>query len=309
MSKPPNLSVGNRDPLSLLLDRLTLGAKVFLRADFCGSWAIDTSGTRQVPFHFVTRGTGWLHQPQGRPVALSAGALVLFPHDGPHVLAASEAPPDPGVINQPPVGLDGPITRLVCGYFSFDRRTAEPLVAGLPGTIVFELGGASPNSEIASLIQLWMAEAESEALGADRAVDDLAGVVFIHILREQVERGTLKGPLGAMSDERLGPVLQAIHVAPGAEHGVDDLARLARMSRSSFAQRFKSGTGMTPGRYVLHWRMHSARQMLESTDQSIAEIADASGYESEVAFRKAFRRYIGAPPGEYRRSLRFTAPT
>jgi len=55
------------DPLSALLRRLRLSARVTLRAEFCGNWGVDTSEERRVPFHLLTRGSGWLHEPGQDP--------------------------------------------------------------------------------------------------------------------------------------------------------------------------------------------------------------------------------------------------
>ena len=300
--KTPNHLEETRDPLSSLLHRLSLTARVFLRADFCGLWGVDTSGERRVPFHLVTRGSGWLHEPGLSSRELVAGELVMFPHDGPHVLSNSATPPDPAVVNQPPPqSVTGSITGLMCGYFALDTRAAAPLLTGLPGTIVLDLKDSARHHDTASLVQLWMSEAGREALGCDAVIDQLAYVVFIHVLRSEIERGTLGGPIAALADPQIGPVLNAIHADPGALHAVEALAKQAGMSRSAFAQRFKAQTGMTPGRYVLHWRMHTARTLLKKTEQSIAAIAEAVGYASEVAFRKSFSSYVGIPPARYRR--------
>ena len=56
----PNRATVDGDALSTLLRRLKLSARVYLRADFCGDWAVDSSGERRAPFHLVTRGTEWL---------------------------------------------------------------------------------------------------------------------------------------------------------------------------------------------------------------------------------------------------------
>ncbi len=294
------------DQLSALLRRLRLRARVFLRAEFCGRWAVDTSGDRRAPFHLITRGTGWLHQPGGRdPLPLTAGDLVVFPNDRPHTLAHCPEPPDPAIVNQPPPEVPfAPTTGLMCGYFEMDRRAGAPLLDGLPGTIVIDLRDAARHHRTATLLQLWMTEAADDAPGAAAAIDQLAYVVFIHILREELAAGRVRGPLEALSDPQLGPVLNAIHEVPGAPHAVEDLAARAGMSRSSFAQAFKARVGMTPARYVAHWRMQAARRMLETTDLSVAQIADLSGYASEVAFRKAFRSLVGRPPGQLRRQVR-----
>ena len=293
---------GGGDPLSLVLRRLRLRARVFLRADYCGNWAVDTSGDRNAPFHLVTHGTGWLHEPGRPPQPLTAGDLVVFPHDARHTLSDSDAPPDPALLNQGPTQSDGPSTGLLCGYFTFDRRAGGPLLDGLPATIVLDLTEASRRHDTASLIQLWMTEAAGDAPGRDAAIDQLAYVVFIHILREQIRRGEVRGPLEALTDPAIGPVLNDIHARPGDTWSVDGLAARAGLSRSAFAERFRSRVGMTPARYLTHWRMQAAIDLLENTRLSVAEIADRSGYASEVAFRKAFRKQVGEPPGRVRRA-------
>ncbi len=160
-----------------------------------------------------------------------------------------------------------------------------------------------------SLVQLWMSEASRQAPGCDAAIDRLAYVIFIHVLREQLARGHIKGPLEALSDARLGPVLNLIHANPGAIESVDAMANMALMSRSAFADRFRKRVGLTPGRYLTHWRMQLAIDLLKNSQLTIAKIAERCGYQSEVAFRKAFRASVGKPPGKLRRQSDKTADT
>ena len=305
VSYPPEGDRYDGDGLSALLRRLKLSARVFLRADFCGDWGVDTSGERRAPFHLVTRGTGWLHEPGAEPVFLTAGDLVVFPGDSAHTLSSSQALPTRDSLNLPttdPQRLTEPVTGLMCGYFSFDRRAAAPLLDGLPDSIVLHLNDAVRHHDTGNLVQLWMSEAATQAPGCDAAIDQLAYVVFIHVLREQLLRGRIKGPLEALSDARLGPVLNRIHADPGAIESVDALAALASMSRSAFADRFKNMVGLTPGRYLAHWRMQLAIDLLTNSALSMADIAERCGYTSEVAFRKAFRAVVGETPGMLRRS-------
>ena len=300
------------DGLSTLLRRLKLSARVFLRADFCGDWAIDTSGDRRAPFHLVTRGIGWLHEPGSPSRLMTAGDLVVFPADLPHVVSSSDAEPPRGIVNLPPRDPDQltePVTGLLCGYFSFDRRAAAPLLDGLPKSIVLHLNDAALHHDTASLVQLWMSEAARHAPGCDAAIDQLAYVVFIHLLREQLARGIIKGPLEALTDARLGPVLNQIHADPGAIASVDAMAEMASLSRSAFADRFRKIVGLTPGRYLTHWRMQVAMDLLRNSELPIARIAERCGYQSEVAFRKAFRATVGEPPGQVRRKRKEVADT
>ena len=74
------------------------------------------------------------------------------------------------------------------------------------------------------------------------------------------------------------------------------------MSRSAFAGRFTKLVGEPPLRYLSRWRMHKAIEMLGENKLTTAEVASLTGYESEAAFSKAFKKWNGQGPGAYRRS-------
>ncbi len=295
-----------KDALTAILRRLRLRAGVYIHADFCGTWAVDTSGHRKVPFHLIGRGSGWLHTDDTEePRLLGAGDLVVFPHDARHVIASSAAPPPAALINQPiDPEAEGPITSMLCGYFEFQSKAAWPLLDGLPNAIVLDLQEAGRVMGTHSLIQLIVSELENARPGADAAVNELAYVLFIHVLRAEMQRGLDYGLLRALSDPKIGRALNLIHADPAANWTLETLAREVGMSRSAFAERFKQRVGMTPMRYVTEWRMQEAVDLLQTTELSIATIAERCGYTSEVAFRKAFRNGIGLPPGQFRRSAR-----
>jgi AraC-like DNA-binding protein len=56
---------------------------------------------------------------------------------------------------------------------------------------------------------------------------------------------------------------------------------------------------------LTHWRMQlAANHLLISTD-NITTIAELTGYESEAAFSRAFKKIVGTPPSEWRKQHRF----
>jgi AraC-like DNA-binding protein len=61
--------------------------------------------------------------------------------------------------------------------------------------------------------------------------------------------------------------------------------------------------GLAPIRYLTGWRMHTAEDLLRSTDLGVAAIARRVGYESEEAFSRAFKRAHGVAPSRWRRGL------
>ena len=83
---------------------------------------------------------------------------------------------------------------------------------------------------------------------------------------------------------------------------VERLAREAALSRTGFAERFALRLGMTPMAYVTAWRMQIAREALASRGISVAEAAEISGYASESAFSRVFKKEIGLSPAAYRQS-------
>ena len=60
--------------------------------------------------------------------------------------------------------------------------------------------------------------------------------------------------------------------------------------------------GQPPMQYLTNWRMQLAANLLLTGLDSIAEIAETIGYESEAAFSRAFKRAVGMPPSDWRKS-------
>jgi len=132
-------------------------------------------------------------------------------------------------------------------------------------------------------------------------IDQMAFLIFVEVMRQQVQNKTLNtGVLSALFDPKLGRALNAIHQRPETRWTLESLAEEAHMSRSSFADAFSKSTGLSPMKYLTQWRMSEARRLLKTTQLSIAQISEQSGYESEEAFRKAFKKTLGEPPGAVR---------
>lgn len=90
-----------------------------------------------------------------------------------------------------------------------------------------------------------------------------------------------------------------------ADHLTDDLsvpalAARAGMSTRNFARVFPAAVGTTPGDYVERVRVEAAKQRLETSTASIAEIARSCGFGTPETMHRAFRRRIGTTPGHYR---------
>ena len=78
------------------------------------------------------------------------------------------------------------------------------------------------------------------------------------------------------------------------------------MSRSVFSERFARFTGEAPMHYVGRWRMQLAARLLAG-GESIGSAAQEVGYNSDAAFQRAFKKFVGATPGEWRKRAKAAA--
>ncbi|MEM7217134.1 MAG: AraC family transcriptional regulator [Pseudomonadota bacterium] len=290
-------STSDSDPISAVLLRLRLRAKIFKHARYCGTWSVDTSGTRSIPFHLIQHGRCWLHVADTTPRELAPGDLVVLPHDGRHVIASTPTLPPAGDLNQArDVDAASADNMMLCGFFLFESEASWPLLDALPPVIVLE----QRTHHLGGLVDVIFAELEAPQSGSQALLASSSQGLFVYALREAVRGGTGEDLLSAMLDERLAPVFAAIHADPAAPQTVETLAERAFMSRSAFADRFKKVTGLAPMRYLQNWRLQVALDLLTSTTDAVASVAEQVGYASEVSFRQAFRKELGMTPNQAR---------
>lgn len=300
MAEVSNIYLDQPDPLSVLLTRLDLTAQVYVSGDFCGTWAVGTAGSKRIPFHLVGSGKAWLHFEDRQTQDLHVHDLVIFPHDSYHIISNSQQKPNADIVNQPATG-EGEVTNMTCGFFEFRNPAVFSLLDALPKVIVLKSATADNGEQVRFLINLMLSELKSEKPGFYTAIDQMALLIFVEVLRVQIEQGQLQqGLLTALFDKRLGKALNAIHQYPELSWTLETLAEQALMSRSGFADAFNKRVGLTPMKYLTKWRMNEARRLLKSSKLSVAQIAEKSGYETEAAFRKAYKKTMGEPPGEAR---------
>lgn len=82
---------------------------------------------------------------------------------------------------------------------------------------------------------------------------------------------------------------------------VDDLARVAKMSRTAYFNYFLKETGQTPAVYIMNKRLELACSRLKSTDRSIDDIATDVGFCERAHLIKCFKKRYGITPTEYRK--------
>lgn len=104
-------------------------------------------------------------------------------------------------------------------------------------------------------------------------------------------------------DLRIARALDVMKKEPARRWTVSELARIAGMSRATFARHFRRSVGVPPLTWLGELRMRLATEQLLITGEKLAAVAVRVGYASEFAFAKAFKRAFGVSPGRYRTGL------
>lgn len=88
-----------------------------------------------------------------------------------------------------------------------------------------------------------------------------------------------------------------------------DLAAEARISVRTLTRRWRAETGLSPLRWLLTQRVQMARELLESTDLSVEQIARRSGLGSSASLRAHLQAAVGLSPTGYRSAFRAVPST
>ena len=81
-----------------------------------------------------------------------------------------------------------------------------------------------------------------------------------------------------------------------------DLSDIAGVSQNQLIRDFKKVYGMTPMRFLLNCRLQYAKNLLDTTEMEITEIAFASGFMDSGYFSKMFRRKYGITPTDWKKN-------
>ena len=322
------------DALSNVLSAVHLTGAVFLDMELREQWSYLSASPREIaallmpeadhviPYHLITAGSCYAKLPEGEPLKLVAGDVILFPAGDRHVLAAASpmalrAKPanmrgevlhrllKRGEVTSVREGEEGSETRVICGFLACDGRMAEPILKSLPRMLRVSLRDSDTVSWLQSSMQFSIVQSAAQRPGSAMVLARLSEVMFAEAVRRYMDSLPDGQPswLGALRDRYVGRTLALLHERPGHPWTVDELAREVGLSRSALGERFTSLLGRAPMQYLTSWRIAMAAARLRQGEGSILRIATDVGYESEAAFNRAFKREFGSPPAAWRRKL------
>ena len=271
------------DQLSVILQRFSMNTEVFFTGNLCAISAF-TKQPNQGHLHLLRSGHLTLVDEQGISQHFTEPTVLFLPSPQSHRMIGNE--------ENPP--------QLVCANIIYNETNSNPIADALPRLVHFNLDASVNLKQTA----LWLfEEAFADRCGRLPLINALTDIFIIYVLRYVIENNVIQHSLLAgLAHPQLAKVILAIHEAPEHQWGLQEMAALALMSRSKFAELFKATVGQSPGDYLIDWRIVVAKSLLKK-DKSVALVANAVGYETGSALARVFRKKLGVSPKQWLEQL------
>lgn len=301
------------DVLTDVLTTLELKGWLSSRRELAPRWRYEFAPSKDSMFHVISHGGAYLQvEGEGTPIRVEDGDVLLFPTGHAHALYDDPRSPLTRLVQldyNPQRGYqvvngegEGPKLLMLCGAFHFAYPSGLPLLRRLPKLIHIPGTQGRMAQGCADIVGLIAREAAAQQPGAAVVLNRLTELLFIQVIRLWIDQqaAAAVGWGAALRDQPISAALGLIHQSPEHKWTVNELAAAVALSRSAFSARFTHLVGEPPLTYLTRWRMLRAARLLKN-EVGIETVATLLGYDSEVAFRKAFKREMGMPPAQYRR--------
>ena len=122
------------------------------------------------------------------------------------------------------------------------------------------------------------------------------------LLKEILSLSRPKEELFLLADSfhEIEPAIQMIRTHCFEKISLDTLAAACHYSKSAFEKKFRRIFGISPGKYLLNFRLSKTERMLKNTDATCGQIAESAGFANQFIFSRHFKKRYGVSPKEYR---------
>jgi len=153
--------------------------------------------------------------------------------------------------------------------------------------------------EVEPLIAQLTREARSDDPHSDILAESLFVQLAVALRRHRIPIDCENLP----ARSRFGHVLAYLRHHCTADLNIEEVAHRSGYSLRTFGRTFREVTGMTPHSYLVQLRICHAKRAMQTTEDSITEIAFASGFHDSNYFSSCFSKLTGLSPSEYRRKV------
>lgn len=142
------------------------------------------------------------------------------------------------------------------------------------------------------------------ALAKEARGNEPGSRIVVRALREQLAVHLVRHYFVSSQDPPLGErrirKLRCLFDDLGGDLSLPKLAKAAGVGPHQLVRLFRKTFGTTPHQYVMELRLSRARELLAESDQSISDIAAATGFADQSHLTRYFTRRYGASPSRFR---------
>lgn len=196
---------------------------------------------------------------------------------------------------------------------SLDAQPLEYIVLGVKDLELSVDGGQDgrfcivsfqKNQEyILSFLRLMLREIEAKAPGYEIVCQDLLDILVLQLMRQTDFSATLT-PAHQKAGRTCASIRRHIDAHYKEDITLESLSRIAHVSKYHVVHSFTKEYGSSPMNYLTTRRIEESRQLLQTTDYSLTQIAQILGFSSGSYFSQRFRKSEGVSPLEYRKAHR-----
>ena len=227
---------------------------------------------------FISKGEGIFESALTKPAAIAEGTCFFL---YPGIWHRYKPNPDSGW-EEYWIGFKGyyPDKLMTSGFF-------KPSLPFIP---------VGMNRELLLLFQKLLETIRSSSAGYHQLAAGITLQILALLNAAAEKENQVDDPTGKLISKALF-ILQETFDTPV---NIEKLAKELPMGYSTFRRAFKKNTGSSPNQYLLDLRLNKAKDLLVSTNLSINEIADQTGFDSIHYFSKLFKKKNDVSPKSFR---------
>lgn len=270
------------DRLSSLLQHFKIKTNVFSHGTLCGEHAFEIqAGMGHI--HIIKKAPLEIILKENEIIQVAESSIVFFPRPTKHSFRSIK-----------PDGAD-----MVCAKVSIGSGSQNPLILGMPEVLIIPTSQLTGFEEIFNLLYQ---EAFGDSCGRQQAIDHLMDYLTVRMYRFLIQENLIPtSAIAGMADSKISKAIEAMHIQPGLNWNLDQLAQEAGMSRARFADHFKEKVGVAPIAYLTELRINLAMRKLKE-GRPIKNLHRELGYASASSFTRVFHQKNGLSPKEWAQS-------
>lgn len=158
-----------------------------------------------------------------------------------------------------------------------------------------------------------MSEAAMQSLGqalnayinekqTPHSTDEIQALVLTTLIRLKKAAIDHSAPYNIITDDIVSKVNLILIETPNIELTIAEIANNFKLSESRMRAVFRDSAGVSLGKYILNYKIHTALSLLANTKLAVSEIANQAGFTSLQAFSRTFKEKTGVPPSHFRKN-------